>query len=54
MLWWKNSKKNYVVPPEDESSLENEDMQPELLERAIRPKQWEREGSSDEEDIPLA
>lgn len=43
-----------MVPPEDESSLENEDMQPELLERAIRPKQWEREGSSDEEDIPLA
>eukprot|EP00105_Crassostrea_gigas_P025107 XP_011445573.1 PREDICTED: uncharacterized protein LOC105340996 [Crassostrea gigas] len=47
-------KTNYVVPPEDESSSENEDMQPEPLERAIQSKQWEREGSSDEEDIPLA
>ncbi|XP_065928361.1 uncharacterized protein [Magallana gigas] len=44
-------KTNYVVPLEDESSSENEDMQP---ERAIQSKQWEREGSSDEEDIPLA
>lgn len=43
-----------MVPPEDESSSENEDMQPEPLERAIQSKQWEREGSSDEEDIPLA
>nr|XP_034334394.1 uncharacterized protein LOC117691789 [Crassostrea gigas] len=47
-------KTNYVVPPEDESSSENEDMQLEPLERAIQSKQWEREGSSDEEDIPLA
>lgn len=42
------------MPPEDESSSENEDMQPEPLERAVQSKQWEREGSSDEEDIPLA
>ncbi|XP_052710929.1 uncharacterized protein LOC128185352 [Crassostrea angulata] len=49
-----NFQTNYVVPPEDESLSEDDDMQPEPLERAIQYKQWEREESSDEEDIPLA
>lgn len=44
---------NYVVPPEKESdSSEEEDTQPESLERAIQFKKGEREESSDEEDIP--
>lgn len=46
---------NYVVPPEKESdSSEEEDIQPEPLEREIQFKKREREESSDEEDIPLA
>jgi hypothetical protein len=45
-------KTNYVVPPADEESSEEEI--PEPLEREIRHKQRERENSEDEEDIPLA
>jgi hypothetical protein len=44
---------NYVVPPADEDSSEEEDI-PEPLEREIRHKQRERANSEDEEDIPLA
>ena len=43
---------NYVVPPVDEESSEEE--VPEPLEREVRHKQRERENSEDEEDIPLA
>lgn len=44
-----------MVPPEKESdSSEEEDIQPEPLEREIQFKKREREESSDEEDIPLA
>jgi hypothetical protein len=46
-------KTNYVVPPADEESSEEEEM-PEPLEREIRHKQRERENSEDEEDMPLA
>jgi hypothetical protein len=46
-------KTNYVVPPADEESSEEEEI-PKPLEREIRYKQRERENSEDEEDIPLA
>lgn len=46
-------KTNYVVPPTDEESSEEEEIL-EPLGREIRHKQKEREDSDDEEDIPLA
>ena len=39
----------YVVPPEDESSSEEETTP---LQKIVRHKQQERDGSSDEDDIP--
>jgi hypothetical protein len=45
-------KANYVEPPTDKESSEEETLEP--LEREVRHKQKEREDSEDEEDIPLA